>query len=327
MDFLQVSGISRKEDNEITLHPTSFTQKQFHKIAIAGETGSGKSSLLKIIAGLMQPETGEVRFEGKRILGPAEKLIPGHPGIVYLSQQFELPNYLTVEQVLEYANLLPDEESDKLYEVCHIKHLVKRRTDHLSGGEKQRIALAKLLVTSPKLLLLDEPFSNLDMIHKATLKKVIHDLGEKLNITCLLVSHDPLDTLSWADELLVMKDGSIVQQGTPLKIYTQPADAYVAGLFGKYNLIAGKEVINLFNIDAIDAHEKNIFIRPEWFTVVPGNDSNITCKVKQVFFLGSAYETEVLLHGNVVTVRSATCNWKKDDEISLSLSLNSTWYI
>jgi len=210
------------------------------KLGIAGETGSGKTSLLKTIAGLMPG--GSVFFEEQRVLGPLEKLIPGHPGIAYLSQQFELPQHLRIEQVLEYANELPEEEAQELFRVCQIDHLMKRKTHQLSGGERQRIALAKLLIAAPRLLLLDEPFSNLDMIHKEVLKSVIRDIGRKLDITCMLVSHDPLDTLSWADEILVLRSGKVVQQGPPIQVYQAPVDEYVAGLFGKYNLIDGKIV-------------------------------------------------------------------------------------
>ena len=107
------------------------------------------------------------------------------------------------------------EEAATLFEICQVDHLLKRRTDQLSGGEKQRIALCMLLVKCPKLLVLDEPFSNLDPIHKTVLKTVIEDIGKRLQITCMLTSHDPHDTLSWADEILVMKNGKIIQQGTP----------------------------------------------------------------------------------------------------------------
>ncbi|HVV04925.1 MAG TPA: ABC transporter ATP-binding protein, partial [Puia sp.] len=245
------------------------------KMAVAGETGSGKTSLLKTIAGLMPG--GRVFFEGQRVLGPLEKLIPGHPGIAYLSQQFELPQHLRIEQVLEYANELPEEEARELFRVCQIDHLMKRKTHQLSGGERQRIALAKLLIASPRLLLLDEPFSNLDMIHKEVLKSVIRDIGRKLDITCMLVSHDPLDTLSWADEILVLRDGKVVQQGPPMQVYQAPVDEYVAGLFGKYNLIDGR------------------IVRPEqialFSTMQPGA---LRGRIETVSFWGSFYETVVL---------------------------------
>ena len=183
MVLLKVSEVTKQQNGNVVLQGISFTQKQFQKIAIVGESGSGKSTLLKVIGGLAQPDTGDVLFENKHVDGPNEKLIPGHPKIAYLSQHFELRNNYRVEEILEYANKLSNKEAQRLYEICHISHLLKRKTDQVSGGEKQRIAMARLLIGSPKLFLLDEPFSNLDVLHRNTLRKVIHDMGEKLKIT------------------------------------------------------------------------------------------------------------------------------------------------
>ena len=238
MALLTVSGITKKEKENYTVKNISFAQQPLQKIAIAGETGSGKTTLLKMIAGLVQPDAGEILFEQERVVGPYEKLLPGHPRIAYLSQYFELRNNYRVEEELECKNLLSDEEANDLYAICRIQHLLKRKTDQLSGGEKQRIALARLLTTSPGLLLLDEPFSNLDTVHKRIIKSVIHDIGEKLKITCILVSHDALDILSWAETILVMKDGLVIQQDAPEQVYKQPVNEYCAGLFGDYNLIS-----------------------------------------------------------------------------------------
>jgi len=256
-------------------------------MAVAGETGSGKTTLLKTMAGLAQAEKGTVSFEGQRVLGPLEKLIPGHPGIAYLSQQFELPQHLRIEQVLEYANELPEEEAQELFRVCQIDHLMKRKTHQLSGGERQRIALAKLLIASPRLLLLDEPFSNLDMIHKEVLKSVIRDIGQRLDITCMLVSHDPLDTLSWADEILVLRDGKVVQQGPPMQVYQTPVDEYVAGLFGKYNLIDGR------------------IVRPEQIGILSVERPGVLKgRIETMSFWGSFFEATVLTDsGLYLTVR------------------------
>jgi ABC-type Fe3+/spermidine/putrescine transport system ATPase subunit len=325
MNFLQVTGISKREGKGFELQNISFHQPQFRQIAIAGETGSGKSTLLKMIAGWISPDAGEVRFEDERILRiPEEKLIPGHPGIAYLSQHFELANFLTVEQVLSYANVLTDEEAATVYEVCRISHLMDRRTDQLSGGEKQRIALARLLITSPRLLLLDEPFSNLDMIHKNILKAVIRDLGTRLGITGMLVSHDPQDTLSWADEIIILKEGQIVQQGPPAQIYGQPVNEYVAGLFGKYNLVPAAHAAALPGISTSPG--KKIMVRPEHFTVAP-EKKGLPGKVQQVLFFGSYFEMEVLMGDNLVTVKLPNTTAVKGDTVFLSFSPDHTWHL
>lgn len=325
MELLTVSGIGKKDERGFELRNISFTQRKFQKVAIAGETGSGKSTLLKIIGGLAESNTGEVLFEGKKILGPADKLIPGHPGIVYLSQHFELPNNLRVEQVLEYANLLSDEAAATLYEVCQIDHLLKRRTNQLSGGEKQRIALAKLLITSPKLLLLDEPFSNTDMVHKKLLKSVIRDIGHRLRITCILVSHDPLDTLSWADEILVMKDGQLIQQGTPQQIYQQPATPYIAGLFGNYNLLNASTAHLFTGPTPAGKASKKLFVRPEHLHLSATPGAGVEATVKEVSYFGSYYEVEVAAGKTKLLVRTNN-QLNKDDLVYCSLS-GEPWYL
>lgn len=223
MEFLQVA-----------LKDLGFFQRKGQRLAIVGETGSGKSNLLKMIAGLATPVEGVVFFEGSRVLGPLERLIPGQPGIAYLSQHFELWNNYHVQEILSYTNDLSPQEASELYRLCHIDHLLGRRTDQLSGGERQRIALARILVHPPRLLLLDEPFSNLDMIHKRILKKVIADSASRFDITCTLVSHDPRDILPWADELLILHDGRLIRQGTPLDVYSRPENEYTAALLGDY---------------------------------------------------------------------------------------------
>ena len=311
MFLVEVIGIEKKEERGNGLSNIKFTQKKLEKIAIAGETGSGKSTLLKIIAGLGQPDGGKVLFEDKRVKGPLEELIPGQKGIAYLSQDFALPHFLTVEQVLIYANPLPDALAEKdevakeLYATCKIAHLLNRRTDQLSGGEKQRVALTKLLLTQPRLLLLDEPFSNLDMLHKSLLKSVINEISDRLNITCTLVSHDPLDSLSWADTILVMKDGAIVQHATPEEIYKQPINEYVAGLFGKYNLLPSSISKALLGARDKTKGREGLFIRPENF-VITKSQKDLSAKgiVQKVSFFGSYYEIEIKVEGVVITVQT-----------------------
>ena len=329
MFLVEVIGIEKKEERGNGLSNINFTQKKLEKIAIAGETGSGKSTLLKIIAGLGQPDGGKVLFEDKRVKGPLEELIPGQKGIAYLSQDFALPHFLTVEQVLIYATPLPDALAEKdevakeLYATCKIAHLLNRRTDQLSGGEKQRVALTKLLLTQPRLLLLDEPFSNLDMLHKSLLKSVINEISDRLNITCTLVSHDPLDSLSWADTILVMKDGAIVQHATPEEIYKQPINEYVAGLFGKYNLLPSSISKALLGARDKTKGREGLFIRPENF-VITKSQKDLSAKgiVQKVSFFGSYYEIEIKVEGVVITVQTQSQLYLlKGEGVFVSLSI------
>jgi len=299
MSLLTVSNIYKKYHEGFLLKDISLTQQRLQKIAIAGETGSGKTTLMRIIAGLGQADSGEVFFEQARVKGVNEKLMPGHPGIAYLSQHFELNNNYRVAEVLAYADKLTDEESATLYDVCRISHLLERKTNTLSGGEKQRVALARLLTFLPRLLLLDEPFSNMDLIHKNILKSVIDDIGKRLGVTCMLISHDPQDILPWADEILVMKHGEIIQRSSPQQIYQQPLTAYTAGLFGKYNLLETAFAAALPGII-----QGNVFIRPEDISIVDGENNGIKGIVTNVAYLGSNYELEIAIEDHTLTVKT-----------------------
>lgn len=314
--LLSVSGVTFGDEKTYVLKDIHFSQNQFQKIVIAGETGSGKSTLMKIIAGLEQPSSGQVIFENEKVKGPADQLVPGHPRIVYLSQQFELPKFLRVEQVLEYANRLRTTAEEKIFSVCRINHLLARKTNELSGGEKQRIAIARLLIQRPKLLLLDEPFSNLDPIMKGILKEVIDDIGKKLKITCILVSHDPEDTLPWADEILILKNGKIIQRGSPQQIYQSPNSTYVAGLFGTYNVL-NADLIKKFGIKT---SAKKIIVRPENFQPTAKGTKTVSGQVDKINFYGNHFLLEVLVKEQRIYV-TTNKHLQHGERVNLKLTL------
>ena len=298
MNLLTVSGVSKKEEENYVLKNINFIQQPAQKIAIAGETGSGKSTLLRLIAGLVQPDFGQILFEGSKVKGPLEKLLPGHPQIAYLSQSFELRNNYRVEELLQMACKVSDNDAKSIYSICKIDYLLNRWSDELSGGERQRVAFAKTLVSAPKLLLLDEPFSNLDAIHRNILKNIISDIEERLNVTIILVSHDPVDVLSWAEEIIVLDHGKMIQRGTPQEIYKYPMNEYVAGLFGKYSMIS-PELIELFPL--LD-QDRRRFVRPNDFVLSLNKNDGIAAEVEDIQFMGSYFETVVSCRGNKLII-------------------------
>ncbi|HRP32210.1 MAG TPA: ABC transporter ATP-binding protein [Agriterribacter sp.] len=304
MALLQVSAVSKEEGNATILQDISFSQQSLQKIAIAGASGSGKSTLLKIIAGLIQPDHGEVWFENTRVKGPNEKLTPGQPEIAYLSQHFELRNNYRVEEILDYANTFTIKKADALYRLCRIDHLLKRRTDQLSGGEKQRIALARLLSSAPKLLLLDEPFSNLDLVHSNLLREVIQDISERLGITCILVSHNPADLLSWADDVFIVQSGRIIQRGSPQQVYYHPENTYVAELLGAYNVIWDEQIKSRLGFSADEHKQQDLILRPESFELNGNTVSGLNGTLNRIYFRGGYYEVEILLPTQKLLVRS-----------------------
>jgi ABC-type sugar transport system ATPase subunit len=316
MTILKLSNVGKQIDNAWAVKDFSFTQEKNQKIVIAGETGSGKSTLMKMIGGLIQPDAGLILFENNAVEGPNDKLVAGHSEIAYLSQHFELPKFLRVEQVLQYSNSLSVKESNSIYRICQINHLLQRKTDQLSGGEKQRIAIARLLISKPKLLLLDEPFSNLDMVLRDILKSVIDNITRKLRITCMLVSHDPVDSLSWADEIIVMKDGKAIQQGTPETIYRNPVNEYVAGLFGTYSVLT-PEMIKLLGVNPKKAKR---IVRPEEVRIKKIKKKIRTSgQVTDVHFLGTHYEIELIVLKNKVIASVLKKTFNVDDIVSVTI--------
>ncbi len=302
MQILSVSNLfSEPLLGNFALENINFTQNKFQKIALIGETGSGKSTLLKTIAGFIQPKSGEILFNGKKVMGPDWQLVAGEKGIAYLSQHFELRNNYRMEELLSYANELTQAEANELYEICRINHLMKRNSYELSGGEKQRLALARLLVSKPQLLILDEPYSNLDLIHRNILKQVVEDVCKRFAITCLLTSHEPADVLSWADEILVLQQGKIIQKGTAEDVYKNPASEYAAGLLGNYNLIK-KEDYKYFKINPIS---KDIYVRPEQFINAIERNDTIKGIITAQRFMGNYYEVDFVSSNFTITMKSA----------------------
>ena len=293
MQILSVSNLfSEPLLGNFSLENIDFTQQKMEKVALIGETGSGKSTLLKTIAGLIQPKNGTILFEGEKIMGPDWQLIAGQKGIAYLSQHFELLNNYRMEELLSYANeLLPDEATD-LFKICRIDHLMKRNSYELSGGEKQRIALAKLLISKPRLLILDEPYSNLDLIHRNILKEVVEDICNKYEISCILTSHEPADVLPWAEKILVLKNGNIIQQGTAMEVYKKPVNEYTAALLGSYNLL-----------DATIFGEQ-IILRPEDILITDDLSEKYNGIVTAKNFMGSYYEIEIKIITQIIKVKT-----------------------
>lgn len=299
MQLLDIDHVSKTIGTQAVLNDISFSLRERENLVIGGATGSGKSTLLKITAGLMQADTGDARFRGKHIPGPLEKLIPGHPSIAYLSQHFELRNNYRVEELLEMANKLTDSAYASIIDICRIGHLLGRRTDQLSGGEKQRIAMARLLLGDPELLLLDEPYSNLDLLHRQVMKEVVRDISRRDNVTCILVSHDPADTLNWADRMLVIRDGQWVQEGSPEELYRNPADAYVAGLLGPYMLMSAEDA-HQSGLLANQAGRAQLYARPEDFRMV-GPGEGARALVHDIRFAGPQYEVQARWNNRPVT--------------------------
>lgn len=269
--------------------------------AIVGASGSGKSTLLSLLYGLQSPESGEVQFKGERIWGPEEKLIPGHDAMKMVTQAEDDLN-LFAKVWDNIAVLLPNtdlkgkqEKTEKVLKQLRMMPLSDKRVADLSGGEKQRVAIARALVTNPEVLLLDEPFNQVDTSFRDGLQEDIRQIVKDTGLTVIMVSHDPAEVLSMADTLLVLKEGEIIEAGNPKKIYNEPQYLYTAQLLARCNVLTAEEA----RVCGIKAKLEKVMIYPEW--IETKNRWRLGWEVKQVLFRG--FYEELLIQKEYITLR------------------------
>ena len=318
-NFVQIENVSVNLDGKLAIDQISCKINLNKKTGIIGETGSGKSTLLKTISGLIQPNEGNISYKNERILGPNEKLLPGHDKIAYLSQHFELRNNYQVWDILSFANVLTEQEAEEIYKCCKVDHLMNRWTDELSGGEKQRIALAKLLITKPSLLLLDEPFSNLDNQHKKSIYEVLNDVIDRFQLSVILVSHDAMDILSWTEETFVLKSGRVVQSGKTENIFNSPIDEYTAGLLGEFQLLESDPLFSKIINGYQSEKHKHLFIRPHYFRIENDKNSNsLSGIIKEIIPYSFYFLINVELGQHKLSVISINSDLKQGDFVDIS---------
>ncbi len=318
MELLKAQNISKIAGERVLLADTSLEILSGSRLAIMGETGSGKSTLLKIMAGLIAPSSGEVRINGKKLENPTEQLIPGHPKIAYLSQHFELRNNYRVIELLEMTAKLEADACSNIIDLCRISHLLQRKTHEISGGERQRIALARLLLGNPDLLLLDEPFSNLDMVNKLIVREVLQEISTSLHLTCVMVSHHPEDVLPWAETVIIMQKGRIIQKDTPQVVYNQPINSYTASLTGLNNpLLPGEEA--LARALRLDKSLPN-WIRPENLKIIQKEDAGANGLIQSVTFCGHFWLNRVNMGYRDLIVISEQSDFQVGQEVSVLYS-------
>ena len=291
--MLSVQNLSFSYLENKTLNDISFSLEKGKILSIIGESGCGKSTLLKLIYGLYDLDEGSVFWGENEILGPKFNLIPGMEFIKYLAQDFDLMPFITVaENVGKYlSNFYPEEKKARIRELLEIVEMsdyANVKAKFLSGGQMQRVAIARVLASEPEMLLLDEPFSHIDNFRKNTLRRKLFAYLKEKNITTLVATHDSMDVLSFADEVIVMKNGQIVESGQPNYIYNNPKDFYVASLFG--------------DVNQIQTDGKIMLLFPHQLKVVDSSDLKVT--VKNNFFKGSHYLVESEFDNQIVFFES-----------------------
>ncbi len=294
-------------------------------LALLGPSGCGKTTTLRVIAGLMEVTSGSFILDGEDMTH-----IPVHKrgfGVVF--QSYALFPHLTVSENIAFGLKMRkmdketiDEKVEKMADICGIKEYLKRYPAHLSGGQRQRVALARALVIEPKILLLDEPLSNLDAQLRIQMRSSIKRIQREVGITTVFVTHDQEECFSISDRVAIMDKGRIVQCSTPEEIYNHPADEMIARFVGFSNFFSSS-VYKSFGIDAPDG--ALCAVRPQDVKIRKGSDGKVSGKIEVRTYLGDSYQYEVRTElGTFTAVSDAEPHFEVGASVSLDADKTKT---
>lgn len=322
--FLQINNVTKSYPGKVFsgIKEVSLEIQKGKITAIIGQSGSGKSTLLNVIYGLIAVDEGKVYLEGERVWGPDVKLIPGHDDMKMVTQQSDhLNHYAKVWD--NVASLLPNTnleyKSAKTTEVLQQLRLLdlrERRVADLSGGERQRVSIARALVSNPKVLLLDEPFNQVDASFRESLQHDIRQIVIETGLTVILVSHDPQEVLSLADELVVLKDGKVVETGNPQQLYQTPKKLYTANLLANGTVFTGIKAASL----GIKTDAETVMVYAEDFFIDKNSIEN-QCTIEAILFKG--FYEELILSNGVAKFKMINLqkgNFRADDQVNIAVN-------
>lgn len=271
----------------------SFQLNEGEHLCIMGESGSGKSTLLKAIYGLLDLNEGAISWKNQEVLGPAHHLVPGMDFFKYVAQDFDLMPFISVEENIKkfLSRFYPEEaqmRTDELLQVIEMTEFAKQKVKNLSGGQQQRVAIARALAKEPELILLDEPFSQIDNFKKNSLRRKLFAYLKAKNIACIVATHDGGDALSFADFMIVIKNHKIIANDTPTKLYQQKPEHYVAALFD--------------DVNKIEISGRTRLLYPRDIQIVESSEYSAT--VQKSYFKGFFWLIEVTFKNHIVYIQS-----------------------
>ncbi len=309
--MLELKKINFTYIDQPVIKELSAVVHQGQNVSVIGESGCGKSTLLKLIYGLYDLDSGSISYNGNPILGPKYNLIPGEDYIKYLAQDFDLMPYITVEENVGkfLSNVYRDKKKarvQELLEMVEMTDYAKVKAKYLSGGQQQRVALARVLALEPEILLLDEPFSQIDSFRKNALRRNVFQYLKEKKISCIIATHDSTDALSFSDQTIVMQGGKIIANDSPQNLYNKPASKYIASLFGEVNELELDGKIHL-----VYPHQLKVDAKGPLKGVV-----------KQSYFKGSHYLIAIALGSQTVFFEHHS-SLDEGASIAVKVSINS----
>lgn len=257
MSAIKLKGVKKRFGKVQTIRGVDLDIAHGEFVVFVGPSGCGKSTLLRLIAGLEDISEGDIYIDQQQVndVEPAER------GISMVFQSYALYPHMTVEQNMGFSLKMSGvgkSEVSRLVSLAakslQLEHLLKRRPKELSGGQRQRVAIGRAIVRNPNAFLFDEPLSNLDAELRVEMRLQIAKLHQEIDTTMIYVTHDQVEAMTLADKIVVLKDGSIEQVGTPLDLYNKPANMFVAGFIGSPKM-------NFFEVDVVECKEDTLRIR------------------------------------------------------------------
>lgn len=327
MAEIKLKKLNKSFDDNSVVKDLDLTVEQGEIVALLGKSGCGKTTTLRMIAGLLDPDQGEISFDDETVTHLAGK----ERGAVMVFQDYRLFPHMTIFDNIAFGLKVRRKKKeyirDKVAWAMEMVELIGYEGHYpaeLSGGQRQRVALARALVLEPRVLLLDEPLSNLDAALRGRMRKLIVELHNKLNLTTIFVTHDQKEAMLVADRIAIMKDGIINQVASPTEIYYKPANIWVANFIGQSNLLSGKlkenkleTVLGDWNFSQLeDAHwangdqktrEVRVLIRPEEITLsqVNGQVPLIRGQIEEYNFTGESWFYNIRAGDERILVRSS----------------------
>ncbi|HIA57841.1 MAG TPA: ABC transporter ATP-binding protein [Deltaproteobacteria bacterium] len=310
----------------------SFQLHEHEFISILGPSGCGKSTLLRLIAGLEVPSQGKVFLQNKEISGKKIILPPELRKFGMIFQDFALFPHLSVENNIEFgvtgSKSEKQERVKELLELVSLRHLAEKMPHQISGGEQQRIAVARALAPRPRMILMDEPFNNLDYQLRLQLRRDIRDILKHEGVATILVTHDQVEAITFADRVLLMHKGKLVQSGTPPEIYQHPQTIWASSFVGEANHLKVEwqdsslySPFGLLDVPAeIGRETRIVMVRPEDFFLESRKDDEANGIVKTVDFSGSVQIVGVeLKSGETIQVSgSPHLLWTPEDPVKIT---------
>ena len=348
---ITVSSLKKKYGALTVIEDLNLDIKKGEFISLLGPSGSGKTTLLMILAGFEKATSGSVSLDGTHI----ENLPPHKRGLGVVFQNYALFPHMTVAENIafplkmrRYSRSIIKQKVQKALDMVQLSDYGKRRPTEMSGGQQQRIALARALVFEPRVILMDEPFGALDKQLREQMQLDIRDMHKRLGLTVVFVTHDQSEALTMSDRIAVFNKGNIEQIGTPLEIYEKPKTDFVAQFIGETNLIKGivasiddnfirmkinDTELKVTKINSVKLGEEiAISLRPELITLSKSplaNDNMLPGKVRDTVYRGEHTRIDVDTEIGKVIVRSdrMNSNFVSNNRLIINFNANDCWIV